>query len=65
MELDASKIFLHENGQHEEVDLTEIILKDNPPQEGEEKKEEKGEVEEEEESEEDSEEYQTSKEVNE
>ena len=31
VELDASKILLRENGQHEEVDPTEIILKDNPP----------------------------------
>ena len=31
MELDALRILLREDGQHEEVDPIEIILKDNPP----------------------------------
>ena len=65
MELNALEIFLCEDSQHEEVDPTEIILKDNPPQEGEEEEEEEKEVEEEKKSKKDSEGYQTSEEVDE
>ena len=63
MELDAPETLLCKDGQHEEVDPTKIILKDNLPQEEEEEQEEVEEeekVEEEEESEEDSEGHQTS-----
>ena len=56
--MDAPEIFLREDGQHEEVDPTEIILKNNPLQEEEELEEEK-------ESEEDFEGYQTSEKVDE
>ena len=62
MELDAPRIFLHEDGQHEEVDPTKIVLKDNPPQEGEEEEEEEKKVKEEKE---DTKGYQTSEEADE
>ena len=68
MELDTPEILLCEDGQYEEVDSTEIVLKDNLLQEGEEEEEEAKEVEErkeeEKESEEDSEGYQISEEAN-
>ena len=62
--MDAPKILVHD-GQHKEVDPTEIVLKDNLPQEGKEEEEEQEEVEEEKELEEDFEGYQTSEEANE
>ena len=65
MKLNAPGILLHEDRQHEEVDPTKIVLKENPPQEGKEEEEEEEEVEEEEESKEYSEGYQTSEEADE
>ena len=63
--MDVPRIFLCEDGQHEEVDPTEIILKNNPPQKGEEEEEVEEKEEEEEEEEEDFERYQTSEEADE
>ena len=39
LELDAPEILLREDGQYEEIDPTEIVLKDNLPQEWEEEEE--------------------------
>ena len=65
VELDALGILLCEDGQHEEVDPIEIVLKDNLLQEEKEEEEVEEEEEEEEELEEDSKRYQISEEPDE
>ena len=65
MKLDAPEIFLREDGQYEEVDPTEIVLKNNLLQEEEEEEEEEKDVKKEEESKENFEGYQTSEETDE